>query len=63
MILKNNPYRFNRFGMLEIPGLPAIPIAGLTLNEAIKRVGADPDLQQFGDDALKPFWLLRYVRG
>ncbi len=29
-ILSNNPYRLNRFGVLEIPGLPSIPVAGLT---------------------------------
>ena len=29
-ILKNNPYKLNRYGDLEIPGLPSIPVAGLT---------------------------------
>jgi protein involved in polysaccharide export with SLBB domain len=66
-ILSGNPYRLNRFGVLEIPGLPAIPLAGLTADEATKRLSADPDLQDyrvrlsllrllpFGEDALKPF--------
>jgi polysaccharide biosynthesis/export protein len=66
-ILSNNPYKLNRFGVLELPGLPAIPIAGLTASEATKRLGADPDLREFfvkltllrvlptGQDALKPF--------
>ena len=53
--------------MLELPGLPAIPLAGLTASEATKRLGADPDLSDyavkltllrlvpFGNEALKPF--------
>jgi polysaccharide export outer membrane protein len=67
LILKNNPYRLNRFGVLELPGLPAIPLAGLTADEAANRLSADPDLrdftvkvtllrlQAFDEHALKPF--------
>jgi polysaccharide export outer membrane protein len=63
----NNPYKLNRFGVLEIPGLPAIPLAGLTAIEATTRLNADPDFRDFnvrlvllrlqpsGDEALKPF--------
>ena len=66
-ILKNNPYKLNRFGDLEIPGLPSIPVAGLTASEATSRLSADPDLRDFivkvtllrlkdeGEAALKPF--------
>ncbi len=66
-VLDNNPYRLNSFGVLELPGLPAIPLAGLTASEATKRLGADPDLQEYavrltllrllpsGNEALKPF--------
>ncbi len=66
-VLDNNPYRLNTFGVLEIPGLPAIPLAGLTASEATKRLGADPDLADYavrvtllrllpsGNEALKPF--------
>ena len=66
-ILKNNPYKLNRFGVLEIPGLPSIPVAGLTASEATSRLSADPDLRDFlvtvtllrlrniGEAALKPF--------
>jgi polysaccharide export outer membrane protein len=66
-ILSDNPYKLNRFGVLELPGLPAIPMAGLTASEATRRLGADPDLAQFfvkltllrllptGQEALKPF--------
>lgn len=66
-ILKNNPYRLNRFGVLELPGLPSVPIAGLTASEATSRLSADPDLRDFivnvtllrlramGEEALKPF--------
>jgi polysaccharide biosynthesis/export protein len=67
LILKNNPYHLNRFGVLELPGLPAIPLAGLTADEATNRLSADPDLrdfavkitllrlQPFDEQALKPF--------
>ncbi len=66
-ILAGNPYKLNRFGVLELPGLPAIPVAGLTAQETSKRLGADPDLddyfvrvtllrlQAMGQEALKPF--------
>ncbi len=66
-ILKNNPYHLNRFGVLELPGLPSIPLAGLTANEASERLSADPDLRDFvvkltllrlhsyGEESLKPF--------
>jgi polysaccharide export outer membrane protein len=46
-ILKNNPYRLNEFGVLEVPGLPAIPLAGLTAEEATERLSADPALREF----------------
>ena len=66
-ILDNNPFKLNSFGVLEMPGLPAIPLAGLTASEATKRLGADPDLADYavrltllrllpaGNEALKPF--------
>jgi len=66
-ILNNNPYRLNRFGVLEVPGLPAIPLAGLTAEEASERLSADPQLRDFtlkltllrlqplAEAALKPF--------
>jgi protein involved in polysaccharide export with SLBB domain len=66
-ILSSNPYKLNKFGVLELPGLPAVPVAGLTASEATKRLGADPDLgdyfvaltllrvQSTGAEGLKPF--------
>jgi polysaccharide biosynthesis/export protein len=66
-ILTNNPYKLNHFGVLELPGFPAIPLAGLTASEATRRLNADPDfadyfvkltllrLQATGAEALKPF--------
>jgi len=66
-ILDGNPYRLNRYGALEMPGLAAIPLAGLTQSEASERVSGDPDLRDysvkvtllrlepFGEAALKPF--------
>jgi polysaccharide biosynthesis/export protein len=66
-ISSNNPYKLNRFGVLELPGLPAIPVGGLTASEATRRLSADPDLRDYfvrltllrllpsGQEALKPF--------
>ncbi len=66
-VLAGNPYKLNRFGVLELPGLPAMPLAGLTAFEATKRLGADPELSDYfvrmtllrlmpsGDEGLKQF--------
>ena len=67
-ILSGNPYKLNEAGALEIPGMPAIPLAGLTAFEATKRLRADPQLSTdyavrltllrllpSGEEALKPF--------
>ncbi|SRR5579859_2307636 len=66
-ILRSNPYKLNRFGVLEIPGFPAIPLAGLTADEATRRLSADPDLRDYtvkltllrlepiNDEGAKPF--------
>ena len=67
LILSSNPYHLNRFGVLELPGLPSIPLAGLTADEATNRLSADPDLRDFrvkitllrlkpfDEESLKPF--------
>jgi protein involved in polysaccharide export with SLBB domain len=66
-IVAGNPYKLNRFGVLELPGLPAMPLSGLTASEATKRLAADPQLNDFfvrmtllrlepiGDEGLKQF--------
>jgi protein involved in polysaccharide export with SLBB domain len=67
-ILSGNPYQLNHAGALEIPGMPAIPLAGLTAFEATKRLRADSQLSTdyaikltllrllpSGEEALKPF--------
>jgi protein involved in polysaccharide export with SLBB domain len=66
-ILDGNPYKLNKFGVLELPGLPAMPLSGMTASEATKRLGTDPDLSSFfvrlsllrltafDEEALKPF--------
>jgi protein involved in polysaccharide export with SLBB domain len=66
-ILDGNPYKLNRFGVLELPGLAAMPLSGMTAAEATKRLGTDPDLSNyfvrlsllrltaFDEEALKPF--------
>jgi polysaccharide export outer membrane protein len=66
-VLANNPYQLNHSGILEIPGMPGIPLAGLTSAEATRRLSADPGLKDYavkvtllrvlpsGEQALKPF--------
>jgi polysaccharide biosynthesis/export protein len=66
-VLKGNPYQLNQFGVLEIPGLPSVPLAGLTADEATRRLSADPDLRDYtvkvsllringqNDESAKPF--------
>jgi protein involved in polysaccharide export with SLBB domain len=66
--LAANPYRLDKDGRLQIPGLTqAIPLAGLTAAEATERLRREPALQsltatvsllgleRIGVDALKPF--------
>ena len=62
-----NPYELDTLGSLYLPGVPAIPLAGLTEEEAIIRLQAESVLRQFiifvtrlpleptGVDALEPF--------
>lgn len=66
-ILRGNPYKLNRFGILELPGLPAMPIAGLTASEATRVLSSDAELSSYfvrltllrlmpsGQEALKQF--------
>ncbi len=66
--LAANPYRLDKEGRLQIPGLTqSIPLAGLTAAEATERLRREPALQsltatvsllgleRIGVDALKPF--------
>ena len=46
-IFKGNPYQLNQYGVLDIPGLPSVVLAGLTADEATRRLSADPDLREF----------------
>jgi protein involved in polysaccharide export with SLBB domain len=67
-VLAANPYRLDKLGRLQIPGLShAIPLAGLTAEQASERLRREPALQyltatvsllsldRIGVDALKPF--------
>jgi polysaccharide export outer membrane protein len=66
-LLAGNPYKLNKSGVLELPGLPAMPLAGLTVVEATKRLSNDVDLSKYfvrmqllrltptGKDELKQF--------
>jgi polysaccharide biosynthesis/export protein len=66
-ILRRNPYRLDRSGILNVPELGPIPLAGLTVEEATQRLAAEVRLENFivlitrlplkpiGTQALKPF--------
>ena len=66
-LLRSNPYKLTHLGVLELPGLRAIPLAGLTAYEAAQRLNTDPELSDWfvkitllrlvatGPEALKPF--------
>ncbi len=66
-ILSRNPYLLDRSASLALPGLAAIPIGGLSEQQANRRLAADPALRRFevkvtrlpvakvGTAGLKPF--------
>jgi polysaccharide biosynthesis/export protein len=66
-ILRRNPYKLDKWGILNVPELGPVPLAGLTVEEASQRLAAEAALRDFlisvirlplkrvGTDALKPF--------
>lgn len=64
---RRNPYQLDKWGILAVPELGSIPLAGLTVEEATQRLAAETPLREFiirvtrlpldpvGVDALKPF--------
>ena len=66
-VRRANPYRLDRSGAIDLPGMGIVPLAGLTVLEATQRLAIEPFLREFrirltrlplepGDrDALKPF--------
>ncbi len=53
-ILDGNPYKLNKFGVLELPGLPAMPLSGMTASEATKRLGTRPGPQRLFREIVAP---------
>jgi protein involved in polysaccharide export with SLBB domain len=66
-VLRRNPYKLDKWGILNVPELGPIPLAGLTAEEATQRLVAELRLKDFivlltrlplkpqGVQALKPF--------
>jgi polysaccharide biosynthesis/export protein len=66
-ILRGNPYKLDESGVLHLPGVAPIPLAGLTEAQASDRLSLDPALRDFeialkllplqklGFEGLKPF--------
>lgn len=44
---EGNPYQLDTSGMLYLPGVPAIPLAGLNVDQATVRVQVEPALRPF----------------
>jgi polysaccharide export outer membrane protein len=66
-IMRGNPYKLDEYGVLRVPGVAPIPLAGLTEKQATERLNLDPSLRDFElalkllplqkleTEALKPF--------
>ena len=66
-VLRGNPYKLDLSGVLRLPGVAPIPLAGLTESQASERLNLDPALAAFKSelqllplekmdvDALRPF--------
>jgi protein involved in polysaccharide export with SLBB domain len=66
-VLRRNPYKLDKWGILNVPELGPIPLGGLTAEEATQRIAAELRLADFiveltrlplkavGSEALKPF--------
>lgn len=66
-VLRRNPYKLDKWGILNVPELGPIPLSGLTDEQATERLSAEVRLQDFivrltrmplrplGTEALKPF--------
>ena len=66
-VRRANPFRLNRDGAVDLPGLGSVPLAGLTVVQATQRLAIEPFLRDFrirvtllpleptDADALKPF--------
>lgn len=44
---RGNPYRLDKFGVLELPSVPPIELSGLTVEEAALRLRTEPALAAF----------------
>ncbi len=52
-IQRRNPYRLDKWGILNVPELGPIPLGGLTAEEARQRLSAEPTLADFHVDVLR----------
>jgi protein involved in polysaccharide export with SLBB domain len=66
-VLRRNPYKLDKWGILNVPELGPVPVNGLTVEEATQRLASELSLRDFvvvltrlplkpvGTQALKPF--------
>ncbi len=52
-ILRRNPYKLDKWGILNVTELGPIPLGGLTAEEARERLTAEPRLKDFHVDVLR----------
>jgi len=52
-IQRRNPYKLDKWGILNTPELGPIPLAGLSVEEARQRLSAEPALKDFHVDVLR----------
>jgi hypothetical protein len=52
-VRRGNPYRIDREGYLDLPGVAPVLVAGLTEYEAAQRLAAEPFLKDFAIDLVK----------
>lgn len=67
LVRQKNPYQLDKGGVLQLPGLLPIPLAGLTVEQATSRLNAEPalrnlsikltflPLKKYGVSAVKPY--------
>ncbi len=52
-VMRRNPYKLDKWGILNVAELGPIPLGGLTVEEARQRLSAEPTLKDFHIDVLR----------
>ncbi|MBB6091599.1 protein involved in polysaccharide export with SLBB domain [Povalibacter uvarum] len=52
-VMRRNPYKLDKWGILNVAELGPVPLGGLTVEEARQRLSAEPTLKDFHIDVLR----------